>query len=45
MRKKSPVWQVKEFQPIEARYIKFKALKNISGDHVAGDAKIDAITK
>lgn len=43
--KNNPVWQVKEFQPIEARYIKFKALKNISGDHVAGYAEIDVITK
>lgn len=43
--KNNPVWQVKEFQPIEARYIKFKALKNISGDHVTGYAEIDVITK
>ncbi len=43
--KNNPVWQVKEFQPIEARYIKFKALKNISGDNVAGYAEIDVITK
>lgn len=43
--KNNPVWQVKEFQPIEARYIKFKALKNISGDNVAGYAEIDVITR
>lgn len=43
--KNNPVWQVKEFQPIEARYIKFKALKNISSDNVAGYAEIDVITR
>jgi len=39
------VWQFKKFSPINARYIKLKALKNVWGDDVAGYAEVDVITK
>jgi alpha-L-fucosidase len=39
--KNNPVWQIKNFTPVNARYIKLKALKNTSGDDVAGYAEID----
>ena len=42
--KNNPVWQVKNFTPVNARYIKFKALKNSWGDEVAGYAEVDVIT-
>ncbi|HZK94984.1 MAG TPA: discoidin domain-containing protein, partial [Prolixibacteraceae bacterium] len=42
--KNNPVWQSKNFSPVNARYIKLQALKNTSGDDVAGYAEIDAIT-
>ena len=40
----NPVWQIKNFAPVNARYIKLKALKNTRGDEVAGYAEIDVIT-
>jgi alpha-L-fucosidase len=40
----NPVWQIKNFAPVNARYIKLKALKNTRGDDVAGYAEIDLIT-
>jgi alpha-L-fucosidase len=43
--KNNPVWQFKNFSPINARYIKLKALKNVWGDDVAGYAEVDVITK
>lgn len=43
--KNNPVWQIKNFSPVNARYIKLKALKNTSGDDVAGYAEIDVITQ
>jgi alpha-L-fucosidase len=42
--KNNPVWQIKNFSPINGRYIKFKALKNTWGDDVAGYAEVDVIT-
>ncbi len=42
--KNNPVWQIKNFTPVNARYIKLKALKNTWGDDVAGYAEIDLIT-
>jgi len=42
--KNNPVWQIRNFSPVNARYIKLKALKNIWGDDVAGYAEIDVIT-
>jgi alpha-L-fucosidase len=38
------VWQIKNFSTVIARYIKLKALKNSSGDDVAGYAEVDVIT-
>jgi alpha-L-fucosidase len=43
--KNNPVWQIRNFDPVNARYIKLKALKNSMGDDVAGYAEIDVITK
>jgi len=42
--KNNPVWQIKTFSPISARYIKLEALKNTSNDNVAGYAEINVIT-
>ncbi|MBN1144643.1 MAG: alpha-L-fucosidase [Bacteroidales bacterium] len=43
--KNNPVWQIRTFAPVNARYIKLKALKNTQGDDVAGFAEIDLVTK
>jgi alpha-L-fucosidase len=43
--KNNPVWQIKVFKPEMTRYIKLRALKNASGDHVAGYAEVDIITE
>jgi alpha-L-fucosidase len=40
----NPVWQTKNFSPLNARYIRLRALKNTSGDDVAGYAEVDVIT-
>ncbi len=40
----NPVWQIKNFDPAKARYIKFTALKNTQGDHETGYAEVDVIT-
>jgi alpha-L-fucosidase len=42
--KNNPVWQIKNFTPVNARYIKLCALKNIWGDEVVGFAEADVIT-
>ena len=42
--KNNPLWQIKNFSPINARYIKLKALKNTWGDDVAGYAEVDVTT-
>jgi alpha-L-fucosidase len=42
--KNNPVWQNRNFTPVNARYIKMKALKNTRSDDVAGYAEIDLIT-
>ncbi len=39
----NPVWQIKNFKPKQARYVKLCALKNTFGDVVAGYAEIDII--
>ena len=41
----NPVWQIKNFEEVNARYIKLKALRNIWGDEVAGFAEVDVITE
>ncbi|MGE5944358.1 MAG: alpha-L-fucosidase [Flavobacteriales bacterium] len=43
--KNNPVWQIKNFNPEMARYIKLRALKNTADDNVAGYAEIEVITK
>jgi alpha-L-fucosidase len=40
----NPVWQIKVFAPEKVRYLKLRALKNISGDDVSGYAEVDVIT-
>jgi len=42
--KNNPVLQIKKFAFEKSRFIKFKALKNTSGDDVAGYAEVDIIT-
>jgi len=42
--KNNPVWQIKNFSTEKARYIKLRAMKNTSGDDVAGYAEVDVIT-
>ncbi len=42
--KNNPVLQTRNFSTVKARYIKLRALKNTSGDDVAGYAGIDVIT-
>jgi len=43
--KNNPVWQIKTFPPINARYVKLKALKNTVDNHVIGYSEIDIITQ
>ena len=43
--KNNPLLQIKQFESEKARFIKFTALKNTSGDDVAGYAEVDVITK
>lgn len=40
----NPLWQIKEFAPVKARYVKLRALNNTQGDKVAGYAEIDILT-
>jgi alpha-L-fucosidase len=42
--KNNPLWQVKRFASEKARYIKFKALKNVEGNDNIGYAEVDIIT-
>lgn len=39
----NPLWQTKEFAPVRARYVRFRALKNTQGDKVAGYSEIDVV--
>jgi alpha-L-fucosidase len=43
--KNNPLLQIKKIAPVMARYIKLRALKNTSGDNVAGYAEMDVITE
>ena len=43
--KNNPVWQIKNFSPVDAHYIKLRALKNTSGDDLAGYAEMDVVTE
>ncbi|HEY3372616.1 MAG TPA: alpha-L-fucosidase, partial [Prolixibacteraceae bacterium] len=42
--KNNPLWQSKPILPVHARYVRLQALKNTSGDNVAGYAEVDVIT-
>ncbi len=42
--KNNPLWQSKSFSPVNARYIKFRALRNIDGNDEIGYAEVDVIT-
>jgi len=42
--KNNPVWQIKQFASEKVRFIKITALKNTSGDDVAGYAEVEIIT-
>lgn len=42
--KNNPVWQIKNFSPTTARYIKLRALKNTEGNNNVGYAELDVIT-
>lgn len=43
--KNNPLWQIKHFAPVKARYIKLRALHNTEGTNAAGYAEIDIITQ
>ena len=43
--KNNPSMQIKNFTPVKAHYVKFRALKNTVGDNVAGYAEVSVITK
>lgn len=43
--KNNPLWQLKTFNEVKARYIKLRALKNTQNNDAAGYAEIDVITK
>lgn len=42
--KNNPLWQVKKFKPVKARYIRLRALHNTRNDDAAGYAELDVIT-
>ncbi|MDD4822323.1 MAG: alpha-L-fucosidase [Bacteroidales bacterium] len=42
--KNNPLWQIKKFAPVKARYIKFTALKNTEENNTTGYAEVDVIT-
>ncbi len=42
--KNNPLWQIKKFEPVKARYIKFKALQNTENNANTGYAEVDLIT-
>lgn len=43
--KNNPVWQIKMFDPVKARLVKLRALKNTEGNGNIGYAEIDVITE
>ena len=42
--KNNPLWQIKKFASVKARYIKLRALKNTEGNDNIGYAEVDVIT-
>jgi alpha-L-fucosidase len=43
--KNNPLWQTKNFEAVNARFIKFRALKNTENNNRIGYAEIDVITE
>lgn len=43
--KNNPLWQIKKFDAIKARYIKLRALKNTENNDNIGYAELDVITR
>lgn len=41
----NPLWQVKNFLPVKAHYVKLRALRNTEGNNNIGYAEVDVITK
>jgi hypothetical protein len=41
--KNNPLWQIKKFAPVKARYIKFRALAKTRGNNKTGYAEVDVI--
>lgn len=42
--KNNPQWQIKKFDSAKAKYIKFKAVKNVENNNNIGYAEVDVIT-
>jgi len=42
--KNNPLWQIKNFSPVKARYVKLRTLRNTQGTDEAGYAELDLIT-
>jgi len=42
--KNNPLWQIKKFAPVNARFVKFRALSNTVNDSNIGYAEIDVVT-
>ena len=42
--KNNPLWQIKKFVPVKARYIKLRALRNTEDNDNTGYAEVDIIT-
>lgn len=40
----NPLWQIKKFGTVKARYIKLRAIKNTQGNDAVGYAEVDIIT-
>lgn len=43
--KNNPLWQIKKFSIVKARYIKLRALKNLEENDNVGYAEVDVLTK
>jgi alpha-L-fucosidase len=42
--KNNPLWQAKRFSPVQARYIKLRALRNTDNNNEIGYAEVDILT-
>ncbi|QKZ14175.1 discoidin domain-containing protein [Spirosoma sp. KUDC1026] len=43
--KNNPLWQVKTFKPVKARYVRLRAVRNTQDDNAVGYAELDLITR